>query len=178
MTGFFDYKDVHLTDNELAFCQIVAQIRNAPKEAAGVASKKMLATRSEADTHLMGICAEYAVASYCDVLPDVRSILQGDKGMPDLYVNGYSVEVKCRDRQGYDFALMTDNPADFKAEMGVLVYKLSDAHFRIWGVISRKKFLEVAEVKDYGYGRRLVAASFWFSSIDKLLALPAKQEAA
>lgn len=171
-------KDFYLTDNELAFCRIVSELRNAPKEAAHVASKKLLAGRSEAETHLMGLCAEYVVASYCRVLPDVRSILSGDKGMPDLYVNGYSIEVKCRAREGYDFALMSAHPEDFKADVGVLVYRLSDTHYRIWGAMSRARFLQVATVQDYGHGPRLAADPKWFLDIDKLVSLPPKQMAA
>lgn len=157
------YVDIQLDDNELYFCRIVAAMRNNPKEDAHVASKKILSGRSEYDTHFIGMCAEFAVAKYYNTLPSLVPCLSGDGNAPDITINGYKCQIKCRDKVGWDFALMSDRVADFQADCGILVYRLSERLYRIQGVISKAKFQKVAQVRDYSYGARLAATPEEFS---------------
>lgn len=166
------HTDMPLDDNELYFCRIVAAMRNDPKEDARVQSKKILSNRSEYDTHLIGMCAEFVVAKYFQILPALQSLLGGDGNCSDITINGYTCQIKCRPTLGYDFALLSASPEEFRADCGVLVYMVDERLYRIQGVISRARFNQVAVVKDYGYGPRLVAEWQYFSPIGVLAQKP------
>lgn len=144
---------ITLTDHQLSLASAIAANRNNPKEQHGVHSKKIDASKSELDAHLMGVKAEIAVASYYGSCVSYFAQLTGDDGV-DVKVNGFDVEIKCRGRVGYDFALLSDDPYDFTADIGILVYRISDDVFRIQGTISRYMFIRTYKVRDYGYGSR------------------------
>ena len=159
---------VKLTDQQRGLAMAIAMRRNNPKVAAGVPSQRLTDARGELDTHLVGVESEIAVAWLYGADMDAHAGLGGDEGY-DLEIAGRKVEVKCRKKQGYTFALMDTGP--LRAEAGVLVYEC-DGGYLIHGVISRQKFMKVAERVDYGYGERLAAGPEHFSHWSSLVYTP------
>ena len=116
----------------------------------------------------MGVESEMAVCELYGVPVDAHASLRGDAGY-DLEIAGLKVEVKCRRRPGYSFAMMDSLP--MRADAGVLVYE-NDGEYLIHGVISREKFGRVADRVDYGYGDRLAAGPEYFSHWSSLVYRP------
>lgn len=150
------YIHIVLTENEMQFANDLAHKRNDPKEMAGVKTK-YLSRKSTLDQHLCGTRSELAVAKLLGLKMDATFSLSGDGGHSDLVMpSGKTVQVKYRERVGWDYAIGSDNPKDFKDDYGVLVYPDKTPNsFIIAGVITREEFEEKATVTNYGYGPRL-----------------------
>ena len=143
---------VTLTERQRALSHALARLRNDPKEAAGVASKKLDHMRGELDAHIVGVESEMAVASLYGVELDTQHGLGGDAGS-DLQIGQRRVEVKCRRVPGYDFALM--HAGEMRSDAGVLVYETGTrGTYVIHGAITRENFSKNAKLVDYGYGQR------------------------
>jgi hypothetical protein len=120
---------VKLTDQQRGLAMAIAMRRNNPKVAAGVPSQRLTDARGELDTHLVGVESEIAVAWLYGADMDAHAGLGGDEGY-DLEIAGRKVEVKCRKKQGYTFALMDTGP--MRAEAGVLVYECDGGACGLW----------------------------------------------
>lgn len=159
---------VELSPEDVVLAEQIAANRNNPKEAHGVQSKKIL-PGSEIGIHIEGVKAEVAVARAFGVKPDQATSLHGDNGY-DLKIRDFSCEVKCRSDVGWDFVLMNPNPDLFKADYGILVYKLSDTHYLIRGVICNEELKSLGHVANYGHGDRWIVEAqdmihplaFWY----------------
>lgn len=160
--------EIILDPGELQFCRALAAMRHDPKIAARLKSTRHLGN-STYEAHLVGFCGEYVVAKYFGILPNLYISMKGDGAAADLVINGRTVQVKTRTKAGYDYGLMSTNLSEFNTDCGVLVHQVAENTFRIQGVISKKKFKQVAVIKDYGYGKRLVAEPKHFSHIDHLM---------
>ena len=158
--------EVVLSPDDLSLVKRIASARNDPKESAGVKSKK-IRNVSEEQAHIDGIAAEVAVARYFNVEPDMSSGLKGDNGY-DLVIFGLKCEVKCRERFGYDFALMTANPNEFKADVGILVYRMAADTYYLYGAIRKESLLEKGEKKNYGHGERWIVSPRYFTGVDAI----------
>lgn len=146
---------IELSGIEVALAKFIAGLRNGPKERRGAHTPIRDGSKSALDMHIMGFLAELAVAKHLNLYPDFRQLPYGDGHSGDLHFNGKAIEVKCRERVGWDFALYSTNPSEFGADLGVLVYRLSESAMGIAGFISRADFLKRATTKNYGYGPRL-----------------------
>ena len=148
--------EIVLSEDLYIVARDIAAARNYPKQAAGVRSKKWAPNRSEMEVDLIGACGEVAVATYLRVEPDTFASLHGDDGTDLILPNGRTIQVKCRTRVGYDFALPSADPKTFSADVGALVYILGGSlrHLLFRGVISKRTFLVKYRIRDYGYGLR------------------------
>lgn len=151
---------IQLTSSEMAMTFALARRRGKNKRENGVPSKIKSTSRDDETIDRVGMRAEVAVANYLGVSPDWK-LLAGSDGGHDLSLpDGRTVQVKCRDpiNSGRDFALMSDNPADFNTDLGVLVYETrNDDWFEIIGTITRARFLELAKPVTFGaLGRRAI----------------------
>jgi hypothetical protein len=109
-------------------------------------------TRSQAQTDLVGLKGEYAVAKLFGLGLDACGIrLKGiamDGGCDIVLPNGMTVQVKTvevykdADRP-YWFLLETANPAEFTADIGILAYVLrfDPGKVKIPGYVTRQRFL-------------------------------------
>jgi hypothetical protein len=151
---------IRLTSSEMSMTFALARKRGQNKRDNGVQSKIKSTSRDDETIDRVGMRAEVAVANYLGVSPDWK-LLAGSDGGQDLRLpDGRTVQVKCRDPigSGPDFALMSDDPADFNTDLGVLVYETrNDDWFEIIGTITRARFLELAKPVPFGaLGRRAI----------------------
>ena len=155
---------VRLDDNERSMVDLIASARNDPKERAGVRSRRLVSNLSNLDIHILGVGAEAAVGKHFGVLPSFASSLFGDSGL-DLTINGLTCEVKCRTNPKYDFLLPNPNRDSFRSDIGILVYSVGPYVYDIHGYIERAKLLEVAVIRNFGYGDCLAVAREHFIDI-------------
>jgi hypothetical protein len=148
--------------------------------------------------HLVGLLGEYATGQLLGGADVDRRVWadHGDRDEADISLvvgGGTTVQVKTRTRWGWDFALSDTDPAEFRADLGVLVYPscgsislamrqgdldalagAADAGLLgldVYGYITRLRFLAVATVHSgYGYGKRLVAGYHHFTPFKGYLA--------
>lgn len=149
---------VRLTSSEMAMTHAIARKRQANKEKNGTPNNRKSRTRDDETTHRIGLRAEVAVANYLGTSPDWKLVAVSDGGIDLRLPDGRRVQVKCRDPigSGPDFALMSADPADFDADLGVLVYETrNEDWFEIVGTITRDRFREAARPVEFGtLGRR------------------------
>jgi len=149
-----------------------AKERQANKEAHNVTTKLFDPSKSDYQIHLEGMRAEFAAAKILDAELNWQLLVGGDKNAGDLRIkDGRTVSVKFRKKQGWDFALKSADPKDFREELGVLVYP-SSTHFKALNVdrwISREEFLQKSTMANYGYGDRLKVSPAKMRPIESLL---------
>lgn len=88
-----------------------------------------------------------------------REIHGGDRHAPDVVVGRIGIEVKSSKYSPPH--LKFNNMGEFPRTSHIAVVVHVDVHRRVatlWGWVDRRKFVEEATVKDYGYGDRLVMA--------------------
>jgi hypothetical protein len=156
---------VELNNSDMEAIAKIAHARNSVKERAGVRSNKFDASKGEEDAHLIGVMGEYAVAKYLGLKIDEVVTLHGDNGSDLNACNCIRIEVKTRNRRGFDFALNNTRTSDIKWDVGILAYKVASNQIEIAGWISKVSFLSRCTVKNYNYGDRLVVEP------DKMFAL-------
>jgi len=146
----------------------MAHWRNDPKEALGVRST-WECKKPHIQSHYEGALGEVAAGKYLGLPPNMGISLRGDGKKGDLiFPNGETIQVKARHTLGWDFALNTTDPHEFKDDFGILAYP-SNRSILLAGYITRAEFLRVAYVTNYTYGYRLVAPMEAFSPIEELL---------
>ena len=150
-----------------------AEERQLNKEARQVTSKIFDPSKSDLQIHLEGMRAEFAAAKLLGASLNWELLIGGDNNRGDLTLSdGRSVSVKFRKKRGWDFALYSANPDEFKEDIGVLVYP-SDTHYRaldVFGWITREDFLKNSTVRNYKYGDRLIVGPTLMSPILRLIA--------
>jgi len=160
---------IPITDPEMRAIRLLAKGRCEPKERRHVPGHTF--NKGALEAHIEGMKAEYAVAKALNILPDIALYLHGDDKCDLRLTDGRTLQVKYRDRRGWDYALTTDDPAEFVADIGVLCWPIKDG-VDIVGCISRDKFLKVAQVVDYGHGKRLAASPKHFTPIEVIFGRP------
>lgn len=155
---------IDFTHSELRRMKEIANYRNFTHEMLKVRTLKLKSTTSDFATHYIGTFGEYAVAKYLNLpLPKEKFCHYGDEGWDAILSNGWTVEVKTRTRQGWDFAFYKGKIKQFKADIGILVWMVKERNqpiatvrqAEIVGWITRGHFKEICEVYDYGYGNSL-----------------------
>lgn len=149
-----------------------ATARQRNKENYQVASKRFDPNKSDLQIHLEGMRAEFATARLLGAKLHWELLVGGDQNNGDITLpDGRTVSVKFRKKKGWDFALQSKNLQEFKEDIGILVYP-HDNHFRgldICRWITREDFVRFCEVKNYGYGDRLVVGPSFMSPIEDLV---------
>lgn len=153
---------IPITEQEMAGLRILAQGRYQDKPYDRHMGNDGL------EAHVLGLMGEYAVAKALNIMLDIAIYPRADDRRDLTLPDGRTLQVKYRERRTNDYALRSTDPAEFEADIGVLVCAARGG-CEIVGVISREKFLLVAEVKDYGYGARLVAGPKHFTPLEKAL---------
>jgi hypothetical protein len=107
----------------------------------------------------IGHLGEMAVGKVLGVPVDMEIRTGGDEGY-DLFYEGKTVQVKTSTRS----SLIFNAKHLFSADTAILCQYIGtdrqhaelSPHFVLWGWIDRQTFLENYQIKDYGYGDRLV----------------------
>lgn len=135
-------------------------------------SRRFSYRKSDLQIHLEGVTGEYVVSKSLCLPYDPRPLPGGDKGQPDLVLpSGRTVQIKYREKKGWDFALNGVNPEDFKADLGVLVYP-DDLGAEVVGWITREDFERGARIENYlgkPGGERLACGPDAFRQYEELL---------
>ena len=108
-------------------------------------------TRSQAETDLIGLTGEYAVAKLFGLGLDACGMcLKGiamDGGHDITLPNGLAVQVKTIEvykdaNRPYWYTMETENPAEFTADIGIMAYvlKFDPGKIKIPGYVTRQKF--------------------------------------
>jgi len=146
--------------------------RQANKDAHQIQSKRFDPRRSDLEIHIEGMRAEYACSQVLNANLEWAITLGGDNNTGDLtLIDGRSVSVKFRRVKGWDFALQSSSPNEFKEDIGILTYP-SPTHFRaikIHGWATRDEFLNNYHIANYGYGDRAALAPDYFKPIYELI---------
>lgn len=153
--------DVHLSQEEIQSALDFVEAMRSDKVEHSVTDRKFDAKNTSWAVNLMGHLGEKAVAKVYDVSVDDRVLTGGDDGY-DLVINGKTVQVKT----SVTNQLIFNAKHLFSADYAILVQLIGDrtkphidSHFKIWGDISKQKFMDVCFEKDYGYGMRYVCTA-------------------
>lgn len=114
-------------------------------------SKRVTWYKDDLSIHYDGIRGEYAVHKVLNLPYDPKPLPHGDKGEPDLILpTGESIEVKFRGKQGWQFALNSDDPTTFKADLGVLCWPVEGSDdVEIAGWFTRRDFQDHFEIVNF-----------------------------
>jgi hypothetical protein len=150
--------DVHLSQDEIKSALNFVDAMRSDKVEHSVVDRKFDANNTSWAVNLMGHLGEKAVAKVYDVSVDDRVLTGGDEGY-DLVINSKTVQVKT----SVTNQLIFNAKHLFSADYAILVQLIGDrtqphvdSYFKVWGDISKQKFLDVCFEKDYGYGTRYV----------------------
>lgn len=128
---------VTLNEKEQAYCQKIGSDRYNLSRQQGL--KQLRIDDSPLDVETLGVEGEFVFAK---VFGFNYPTAEGADGGVDFEEGGLTIDVKAAHKEYYN--LIFRSLESFKADTAVLVVKVSDNTFRIVGVISRKKFEEIA----------------------------------
>ncbi len=159
---------VHLSAFDILHCALFAERQRCIKRALGVSTRKRDATKGEYELHLLGAIGELAAARALGVSLDYATHPIGDNGV-DLAIHGWTIQVKTFTYTAAKIEFFMDSLDDFKADAAIGVQLLSLCRARIMGVISRQRFTQKHQLRDYGYGARPYVPEAELSSIRALV---------
>lgn len=120
-------------------------------------------------THIDGFKAEYALAKYLKLRPDLSISDDGDEGydlvLPD---SGLTIEVKMRRGTGKDLALHSLNPRELKADVIVLCWEVEKHRIELVGWLSKAAFYRKMKILWFGRSRRLGVEPSVLADIEEL----------
>ena len=169
-----NYVDVVLTPDEVARCVAFTDACVVNKSEFAVFDRKFDRRNSSYAVSLMGKLGEVAAARVFGCELDWSVSPSGDDG-DDTVLCGFSCQIKSS-----TLPLLIFNDAGcFSSDSAVLVQLLgdrqrpdaSDSVWRVWGVVSRKKFFNLCYERDFGYGSRLCLGVDFLTGPDAFLQL-------
>ena len=124
--------------------------------------------------HLDGIKGEYAVAKLFCLAFENNHLPGGHGHTPDLILpDGTTIQIKYRAQRGWDYALSSDNPAEFISDIGILCWPVEDSDdIDVVGYVERDYFIRHAKRVNYlqrAGGERLALGDEHFCSVCGLL---------
>jgi len=143
---------IHLSDVDTYKIAWAAADRCEFKQNNGVVNKtKVDQKRNNFELTKEGFMGEWAVSLTLNIPVNTDLYLGPDAGY-DLEFQGYTIDVKTT-RAKY---LLFQSIDHFKADVAVLVKVVNDYEVDVVGMISKEKFIEIHEMKDFGYGNQCV----------------------
>ena len=160
------------TADDLALIEKISHARNDRKEKKGVRSKKFDQTRSEYETHYIGVFGELGILKGCGLEIDEEAWLGGDQGIDCVLPCGLTLQVRYRAKRGWDYALNSDNLREFKTDIGILGWPGEEKDsVEIVGWTTKAHFALLAHRDNFKHGDRLVLHHKKLISIEKFLPL-------
>lgn len=153
------FVDVRLSADEVAKCVAFTDLVWANKTEFGVVDRKFDRNNSSYSVSLMGKLGEVAACNVFGGELDWSVSPSGDDGS-DTYLDGMSVQIKTSTRP----LLIFNDAGCFSSDSAILVQLLGDRNcpespesvWRVWGIVSRARFMRLCYEHDFGYGVRLV----------------------
>lgn len=142
-----------LTAFELQFLILAAERRTVVKQAHHVKNHKCQ-HKSDFATHLSGVMGEYAVTKLLGQKLDLSVHIGGDGGK-DAEIEGYTLQIKTRQRQPEPVYLYVNTPQDLRADIIVCASTPSLTEVRVLGWMLKDEFLAAAKPISFGYGGRI-----------------------
>ena len=139
---------VQLSRKEESQCEQAGRMRSQMNRASGVPVSRV-APESAGDIELLGIRAECAVAKALDL--DFNPYHLGIDSGADLFAGDVSIDVKARFTGSYT---IFGKPEKFRADVVVSCEQAGDK-IGILGWASKQRFLERAQVRDFGHGKTM-----------------------
>jgi len=130
--------DVTLTEEEQLMCQEKAEARY--KIARELGLKQLRIDTSKMNIELLGVQGEMAFAKLFNL--HTPMVEHGADAGWDYEINGVTIDVKAASKPHYQ--LIFRELSAFKAEVAVLVVKISEDVFRVQGWASKKNFIKRA----------------------------------
>jgi len=155
---------------DLVHMALYSERFNCVKEANGV-PKGTYGDLTPFGAHYVGAMGEFALRKATGSPLDLSVTKLGNDD-PDIVINGWTVQIKTSSYTGRDVEYKLNTMGDFNARVLVGVRILTPLKCEISGCISKTRFMKIHEVKDYGYGERLVIAAKDLSPIDILMSAP------
>jgi hypothetical protein len=175
---------ITFSEAERAMLWRLARLRHEPKAARGIKPLDWRPRdgRSVLTKHYDGLRGEYAVAKWTGAELDTRISLSGNGRSHNLVLpDGRRVDVRYRNRRGWDFGLRGLDLRDFGGDIGVLVWPAPEAGpdaVELAGWCTREDFLLHCHLTQYGpHGPRLSLAPIWLRPMSTLLSVPARAAA-
>lgn len=147
---------INFTDREIKFLKVLASGRHYLKDIVKPNRQSVARwgnTQEQAD--MLGVMGEYAVAKYLGLPFDTSINLEGDGGETDLMLGKHNIQVKStKYKTG---RLVFNNLKEIIADLFVLCYcSEPEMLVQILGYIKKEEIKNVSELKDLGYGLRIV----------------------
>jgi hypothetical protein len=137
---------IRLSDLDTYRIAWAAADRCAFKEQHRIKHKRIDNKRDNFQITREGLMGEWALSIALDVPVNTELYLGTDEGT-DFAYKGYTIDVKTT-RAKY---LLFQSLEHFKADVAALVQVINEHDVEIKGIISKKKFVEIHEVKNLGY---------------------------
>jgi len=139
---------VKLSRQEESQCKQASRMRWQISRASGIEEQRK-APQGAGDIDLLGIRAECAVAKALGL--DFNPYHLGIDSGADLFAGDVSIDVKARFSGGYT---LFRTPEKFRADVVVSCEQVKDT-IGIVGWASKQRFLERAQVQDFGHGKTI-----------------------
>jgi hypothetical protein len=170
-----------LSRPEIAHVEALARARQGIKESHGVPSRRFDPHHDDLALHRGAVAAEYAVSRLLGLVMDERVSPAGNQRGWDLVTpGGTTIDVRYRQRRGWDLALTSADRGAFRAWIAILVWPGHAGDpphtYELVGWLTRLQFVAWAKPADYGYGPRLVVPAARLAPLDTLAAVLAELE--
>ena len=142
-----------LTEKEYKFVEMLARGRHFLKDIVIPNRKLERWNNTQYESDLLGVMGEYAVAKVLKIPIDTQINLNGDGGEVDLWLGGWSIQVKATKYN--NGRLVFNTLEEIKSLIDVLtICDLKSKSVNIVGYISHKDMLKKMYKKDLGFGDR------------------------
>jgi len=160
------------TTEDLILIEKIAHARNDRKERIGVKSKKFDQTRSEYQTHWIGVFGELGILKACGLPIDEKAWLGGDQGIDCVLSSGLTIQARYRTKRDWDYALNGDDLTEFRTDIGILGWPgMEDNTVEIVGWTTKVHFASLAHRDNFKHGDRLVLSYQKLIPIESFLKL-------
>lgn len=147
------------------------------KDTVGVQTQRCDENQSEFELIYVGAMGEYAISKYFNVPLDHKLFIGGDDGI-DIQINGYCCQIKTQSRSYKENFLYFNDEDCITAPVAIHCKVVSPIKVELCGCISKKKFMQLHTIRDWGYGPRIAVSQFDLAEVDVLFGnLPVDTEA-
>ena len=141
---------VILYAEDIAKAYAIANLRWNGKENFG-STRNYGKSKTSERVHQIGALGEVAVAKYYNLDIDILPRIQGDNGS-DFLCHGKHFDVQTTSYNPPHLKYDVKHP--FRADIAILVRRITEDSYEIAGWITSEKFEELNTTRDYGYGLR------------------------
>jgi hypothetical protein len=127
---------------------------------------KRISNNTDYNIFYIGMLGEIAVGRYLNI-PVEPEVLKGGDGGIDLYYKGQSIQVKTRTFVKPPIYMLYTTKEEMVADWSILCTVESPTSVGIHGFISKTKFVQKAELMNFGYNDCYAVDAAIMASIDK-----------